>query len=166
MGDAIPKAINNIIIETVDEELLNRIYFAINPHFNYKKIKLNNYVGYNDNKLGFVVEDENSNKAIPNFIFSSAQLNIIALSVFLSMALKQDWLNLDTILLDDPIQNMDDINVLAFIDVLRHILDDTDKQIIMSTHDERLFYLMQKKFRMYDPIFYKFVDYGKAEIVK
>lgn len=55
----------------------------------------------------------------PAFTFSKAQVNIVAISIFLSMALRQQCTKLNTILLDDPMQSMDDLNIISFIDVLR-----------------------------------------------
>lgn len=80
--------------------------------------------------------------------FSAAQLNILSLSVFLARALhaKDDkGAPLDLIMIDDPIQSMDSINVLAMIDLLRNVSVKFDKQIIISTHDENFFGLLQRK---------------------
>ena len=67
--------------------------------------------------------------------FSAAQLNILSLSVFLANALHatdKSGAALDVILIDDPIQSMDSINVLATIDLLRNVSERFDKQIIIS----------------------------------
>src|SRR5690606_3314057 len=99
----------------------------------------------------------------PEYLFSSAQLNTFGICMFLSMALRQKWLDFDTILIDDPIQNLDDINVLSFIDFLRGLLDskNSKKQIILSTHDERFYDLMLKKFKDYKIKTFRFESYGK-----
>jgi len=82
--------------------------------------------------------------------------------MFLSMALRQNWLNLDTVLLDDPIQNLDDINVLSLIDLIRGLLDlKTGKQVIISTHDERFYNLVKRKFSDYKLKAFKFELYGR-----
>lgn len=52
---------------------------------------------------------------------------------------------LDVIMIDDPIQSMDSINVLSMIDLLRSISIRFNKQIIISTHDENFFELLQRK---------------------
>lgn len=83
----------------------------------------------------------------PCYIFSTAQNNVLAISIFLSFAIQQNWSNLNTIFLDDPVQNLDDINVHSFVDILRSIISQTDKQIFISTHDERVFNFMLKKLR-------------------
>ena len=69
--------------------------------------------------------------------------------------------------MDDPIQYLDSINVLSFIDLLRTIIIDKtlNKQVVISTHDEVFLDLLKKKF---DPGFYRarfleFDSYGKIK---
>ena len=66
--------------------------------------------------------------------FSSGQLSGFVLSFLFAMN-KQYISNDDIgfILIDDPVQTMDDINISSFIEVLRN--DFSDKQIILSTHE-------------------------------
>jgi len=53
--------------------------------------------------------------------------------------------NLGCIFIDDPIQALDDINILSMIDLLRNIAYSLDKQIILTTHDRNFFELLKKK---------------------
>jgi AAA15 family ATPase/GTPase len=67
---------------------------------------------------------------------------------------------------DDPIQNMDDLNVIAFIDILRNYLDtdnnsQTKKQIIISTHDQDFYKIMVKKFRFINKKSFEFIGYSE-----
>ena len=48
-------------------------------------------------------------------------------------------------LLDDPIQNMDDFNVLGLLDLLRGLVP--DRQFVVSTHDEQIGELIRRKLR-------------------
>lgn len=67
---------------------------------------------------------------------------------FLAKALnaKDDSGNsIDCIFVDDPIQSMDSINILSTIDLLRSIVVNQKKQIILSTHDENFHNLLKKK---------------------
>lgn len=50
-----------------------------------------------------------------------------------------------SIFIDDPLDHFDDINILGFVDLIRSILESTDYQIIMSTHDEKAFRILQRK---------------------
>ena len=40
------------------------------------------------------------------------------------------------LLIDDPVQSMDELNVSAFVDLLRNEFN--DYQVIVSTHEERI----------------------------
>lgn len=86
----------------------------------------------------------------PYQYFSEAQKNIINLSLFLSNTLSQNWSGFRTIFLDDPVQHFDDLNAYAFLELLKSLILDNDKnerkQIIISTCDNRLFNLIREKF--------------------
>lgn len=56
-----------------------------------------------------------------------------------------------TICIDDPIGHFDDMNILGFTDMIRCILEKQDCQIIMSTHEEKVYQIMKRKL---DPNFY------------
>ena len=47
--------------------------------------------------------------------------------------------------MDDPIQALDDINILSMIDLLRNVAFTLNKQIVITTHDLNFFKLLQKK---------------------
>jgi hypothetical protein len=55
----------------------------------------------------------------PAEFFSSAQMNVLAITIFLAGALRQRWSGLRTIVIDDPVQQMDEMNVCAFLDLIR-----------------------------------------------
>jgi DNA repair exonuclease SbcCD ATPase subunit len=77
-------------------------------------------------------------------VLSAAQLNALAVSLFLALNLEERS-NLEVALLDDPVQNMDDLNVLSLIDVLRTLR--SRRQIVLTTHDVVLAQLLQSKLR-------------------
>ena len=74
---------------------------------------------------------------------------MLALSIFLSLAGSQRWSKLESIILDDPIQHLDDLDAVAFLENLptfalgRLTLK---RQILMSTCDLDLYLLMLRKF--------------------
>lgn len=76
-------------------------------------------------------------------IFSSAQLNAVAICIFLSLNISAGEARFA--LLDDPIQNMDDFNVLGLLDLLRSVSE--GRQVVVSTHDAQLGELMRRKLR-------------------
>lgn len=130
------------------EDLINSIYKKIDPHPTFKKVEFKVSFETDKPSLNILVSDRAGGMISPILYFSAAQTNILSLSVFLANALhaKDDKGNsIDVILVDDPIQSMDSINVLSTIDLLRSICLKFGKQIIISTHDENFFRLLQRK---------------------
>jgi DNA repair exonuclease SbcCD ATPase subunit len=82
----------------------------------------------------------------PASYLSEAQLNILALSIFLTRARYQRISELETIFIDDPIQQMDDMNAAAFVDVIVG-LSQVGKQIIITTCDQDFYRLVSFKMR-------------------
>lgn len=142
--DSLKMLINNFFYE----DLINSIYRKIDPHPAFKKVEFKADFDSDKPGLNIVVSDEAGRLISPILYFSAAQTNILSLSVFLASALhaKDDEGNpINVILIDDPIQSMDSINILSTIDLLRSICLQFDKQIIISTHDENFFKLLQRK---------------------
>lgn len=155
--------LNKKIINS-NKQLINSIFNKIYPHPYYRKIDFVFGENIKENKtLQIICYNENETESInPGYVFSSAQVNVVAISIFLSMCLYQNYTKLKTILLDDPIQHMDDINIISFIDVLRSSIGEEvlNKQLVLSTHDEKLYRLFMKKFRNYKIKAFKFITYG------
>jgi hypothetical protein len=86
------------------------------------------------------VENKTAN---PMLIFSTSQANITALSLFLALSLAAGQSALPFVLLDDPLQSLDDVNVLGFADLCRFIRE--ERQLILSTHDRRFADLLERK---------------------
>lgn len=99
----------------------------------------------------------------PSYTYSAAQINLIALSFFLGFAVQQHWSKLQCIFMDDPIQNMDDINIFGFVDVIRALCLNgaVRKQIFISTHDRKFINFMLKKFRMLRVFVLDYKGYGE-----
>ncbi|NNA84690.1 SMC family ATPase [Pseudomonas fragi] len=130
------------------EDLINVIYRKIDPHPSFKKVEFKPDFDSANPGLNIVVSDEDGILISPILYFSAAQSNILTLSVFLASALhaKDDQGNpIDVVMIDDPIQSMDSINILSTIDLLRSICLQFNKQVIISTHDENFFGLLQRK---------------------
>lgn len=130
------------------EDLINSIYRKIDPHPGFKKVEFKADFDSDKPGLNIVVSDGTGALISPILYFSAAQTNILSLSVFLASALhaKDNEGNpIDVILIDDPIQSMDSINILSTIDLLRSICLQFNKQVIISTHDENFFGLLQRK---------------------
>lgn len=142
--DNLKTLINNFFYE----DLINSIYRKIDPHPAFKKVEFKADFDSDKPGLNIVVSDGAGGVISPILYFSAAQTNILSLSVFLASALhaKDDEGNpVNVIMIDDPIQSMDSINILSTIDLLRSICLQFDKQVIISTHDENFFKLLQRK---------------------
>jgi len=148
--------LQRVITEQLENnKLVNWIYKLVYPHPHYKEIRMNG------DRNGINVKDITGN-VILDHLFSSAQLNILALSIFLGLGLTQNFSNWDQLFLDDPIQSMDDIKILSFIDVLRAISDSNfrKRSLIISTHDDNFAKLLAIKYRNKSLTQYNFIGYG------
>lgn len=83
------------------------------------------------------------------FSMSSGQLS--ALVVSLTLALNKVYgmnSNGGLLLIDDPMQSMDEMNIASFIELIRN--DFSDTQFILSTHESRISRLLQYKYLKYN----------------
>lgn len=162
--------------KTIDEffytDLINEIYRKIDPHPDYDSVEFKCEFGENKPRLQvFTIKRDvlgKKIKSIPALYFSTAQINILSLSIFLARALKAKDDNgepIDCIFIDDPIQSMDSINILSFIDLFRGIITSLGKQLIVSTHEENFHLLLQKKIpkELFKSKFIEFETFGKLK---
>ena len=130
-------------------ELITSIYRKIDPHPFFKTVSFECVFPEGERpRLEVYLYEAGSPQPIsPGLYFSSAQLNILSLSIFLAKALHVQYEGkpVRAILIDDPIHSMDSINVLSVIDLLRNISVKFDRQIILSTHDENFYELLKLK---------------------
>ncbi len=89
---------------------------------------------------------EESNLA-PDFTFSQWQLAAVAIWCLLSLykAFILNGSNLKCLLIDDPLQTIDDLNILNFINILRYEFWNT--QLIVSTHERNFDIIARYKFK-------------------
>lgn len=95
------------------------------------------------------VSDANSKHDILN-TFSSGQLSGFIISFLFAMNkiyIQKSSDDIGFILIDDPVQTMDDINIASLVEVLRN--DFSDKQLIISTHETDKENYMLYKFLKY-----------------
>lgn len=147
--------------------LINQIYNKIDPHPDFKGVEFKADFGSDSPRLDVLVTNSlNQQKLIPNLYFSTAQINILSLSIFLASALNSNEYN--CIFIDDPIQSMDSVNILSTIDLLRGIVATGEKQIVLSTHDENFHNLLQKKMPpdLFKSKFLEFETFGKVKQIK
>lgn len=134
------------------EPVLQRIYETCDPHPALKAVRLVSGMFRGRGHLGTVIEDpenENARSDDPARILSSSQINVLAVSLFLALNLTVRNLPLQCAILDDPLQSLDDLNLLGLVDVLRHVKD--QRQMFISTHDHRFGGLLRRKLRPVEP---------------
>lgn len=166
VSEHLTKQINSFFYEG----LINDLYRKIDPHPDYKKVIFKPDFSDSKPKLNVCVyQDKVDELIIPNLYFSTAQLNILSLSIFLAKALNakdEKGKSLDCIFIDDPIQSMDSINILSTIDLIRSIVVNHKKQIILSTHDENFHNLLKKKMpsNLFNSKFMELETFGKVKV--
>ncbi|MEM8937886.1 MAG: AAA family ATPase [Bacteroidota bacterium] len=150
-------------------KLISAIYQKIDPHPDYNQIKFNCDFTERSPRLQIYTIDKKGNESIPALYFSSAQINVLSLSIFLARALKAKKPNgdiVECIFIDDPIQSMDSINILSFIDLFRSIVVNLKRQLIVSSHEENFHLLLQKKIPsgLFKSKFISFDSFGKVRV--
>ncbi|MGG4468458.1 SMC family ATPase [Paenibacillus alvei] len=129
-----------------NKSIIQTYYRYLNPspsHFNNLYFEVNN----NEELYIKIIEDIKDKDeayqyfADANMVLSSGQLNVLALAIFIATNEAQNFSYFDFIAIDDPIQNMDDVNRFSICDVLGQL----KRQLIFSTHDQEFLNLFLKK---------------------
>lgn len=138
------------------EPTINKICQRLSPHPLFEEIRLN-VTSKRDGKEGALqiyagltggekdVGTESVQGVPPSSFFSEAQMNILALSIFLTCAIRQSWSGFRLIAIDDPVQQMDDLNANAFFDLIRGLVP-SGHQFLIATCDLRLYRMALEKF--------------------
>ncbi len=151
--DALEGATEKFVAQRLDSvsELLQRIYSRVHPHPTFRTIRLSSNFYYRRGRVTPYVSDPGSefDERDPFAVMSSSQINVVALSIFLALNLGIQKVPLKTLMLDDPLQSLDDINLLGLMDLIRRARE--HRQIVLSTHDSRLANLLKRKLRPVEP---------------
>ncbi|UCI23980.1 AAA family ATPase [Mesorhizobium sp. B2-8-5] len=135
---SLEKSVRRSAAEIVDERLasisplLNEIYQRLRPHANWRSI---DYSIRGDVRrfLSLKVGDDLN----PQFVFSSGQRRAAGLAFLLSVHLARPWSRWETLMLDDPVQHIDDFRALQLVEVLSS-LRQRGRQIVVAVEDEAL----------------------------
>lgn len=95
--------------------------------------------------IKFVADNQYDHDAI--HYLSSGQLSALVISFTLALNKVYGNQSLDLILIDDPVQTMDEINMASLTELLRN--EFSNKQIIISTHEEDVSRFLRYKFKKY-----------------
>ena len=132
------RSVKSVSGELIDERLaqisplLNELYQRLRPHFDWRSI---DYSIRGDVRrfLSLRVGDGLN----PQFVFSSGQRRAAGLAFLLSVHLARDWTSWRTLLMDDPVQHIDDFRALHLIEVLG-ALRLGGRQVVCAVEDEAL----------------------------
>jgi len=126
--------------------LLQRIYTRVDPHPAFKAVRFLTRVARGRGRLAAEISDPAAGRSSesPEHVLSSSQANALAVAIYFALNLGVRT-PLSAALLDDPLQSLDDINLLGLVDLLRRAKD--RRQLIVSTHDARFGRLLELKLR-------------------
>ncbi len=133
-------------------EPMQKIYRRLSRHSNIQSISLSNDGRTSQKASLLAVLDKKKQFNISN-ILSAGQLSVVSLSIFLTIAMGQRSLPFKCYFMDDPIQSMDDLNILSFVDLLRGEYNAKDSffdQLFITTCNEDLEDLFGHKMNTFD----------------
>ena len=147
--EALREAASAVVQERLREigPLLQGIWTRIDPHPAFRVVSFLSQVFRGKGQLFTRVSDpvEEKESEIPASVLSSSQLNALAVSVFLALNIGVPKPPLSVAMLDDPLQSLDDVNLLGLVDLFRRTRG--RRQLIVSTHDGRFGNLLCRKLR-------------------
>ena len=142
--DAASRTVANQILEeqfgTV-MPLLKELYRRLRPHPDWLEIEAD-FGGRVRASLNFVV----SGGGNPQFLFSSGQRRAAGLAFLLAIHLSRTWCRWNTLVLDDPVQHIDDYRALNLAEVLASIRR-TGRQVIVAVEDVALADVLCRRLR-------------------
>jgi DNA repair exonuclease SbcCD ATPase subunit len=144
MGVAgIRRGVNELVEERLAAlaPLLQSLYARLRPHVDWQEV---HYLlrGEVRRFLSLRVGD-NMN---PRFMFSSGQRRAAGLAFLLAVHLSRPWCRLDTLIMDDPVQHIDDYRALHLVEVLTGIRR-AGRQVICTVEDPALAQLLARRLR-------------------
>ena len=122
--DASAKTVaNQILTEQFDTvmPLLKELYRRLRPHANWAEIE-SDFGGKVRGSLNFTVGGHN-----PQFLFSSGQRRAAGLAFLLAVHLSRPWCSWRSLLMDDPVQHIDDYRALNLVEVLTQFAGRADR---------------------------------------
>lgn len=135
---ALHDAARRAVSETLDERLgrvqplMSELYQRLNPHPVWKEL---DYAIRGDVKRFMTLQVGGHRN--PQFIFSSGQRRATGLAFLLSVNLSLAWSQWKTIMLDDPVQHVDDFRAVHLAEVMGQLVR-RGRQIICAVEDAAL----------------------------
>ncbi|MFL6200828.1 MAG: AAA family ATPase [Thermoanaerobaculia bacterium] len=134
---------NQILTEQFDTvmPLLKELYQRLRPHTDWREIETD-FGGRVRASLNFTVGDGRN----PQFLFSSGQRRAAGIAFLLAIHLSRPWCRLRSLMLDDPVQHIDDYRALNLVEVLSAVRR-TGRQVIVAVEDPALADVLCRRLR-------------------
>jgi chromosome segregation protein len=143
INNAAKTVANEILTEQFDTvmPLLRELYRRLRPHADWTEIE-SDFGGKVRGSLNFTVGDGHN----PQFLFSSGQRRAAGLAFLLAVHLSRPWCKWRSLLMDDPVQHIDDYRALNLVEVLAAIRR-TGQQVIVAVEDTALANVLCRRLR-------------------
>lgn len=134
---------NQVLTEQFDTvmPLLKELFLRLRPHTDWRDIETD-FGGKVRASLNFTVGEGKN----PQFLFSSGQRRAAGMAFLLAIHLSRPWAKLQSLLLDDPVQHIDDFRALNLVEVLSSIRR-LGRQVIVAVEDPLLADLLCRRLR-------------------
>ena len=146
LSDTVKRVSNEVAWERLEslDPLMGEFYGRLRPHAEWQDI---HYRMRGDVRrfVSLTVGDER-NPLNPRFMFSSGQRRALGLAFLLAVHMSREWCKLRTLILDDPVQHVDDYRALHLAEVLSAIRR-ADRQIVCTVEDSALAGLLTRRLR-------------------
>ena len=143
IDNAAREVANQVVTEQFDTvmPLLKELYQRLRPHADWRDIEID-FGGRVRASLNFTVGDGRN----PQFLFSSGQRRAAGIAFLLAIHLSRPWCRLRSLLLDDPVQHIDDYRSLNLVEVLSAVRR-TGRQVVVAVEDSALADLLCRRLR-------------------
>jgi DNA repair exonuclease SbcCD ATPase subunit len=143
IDNAAREVANQVLMEQFDTvmPLLKELYQRLRPHTDWREIEID-FGGRVRASLNFTVGDGRN----PQFLFSSGQRRAAGIAFLLAIHLSRPWCRLRSLLLDDPVQHIDDYRALNLVEVLSAVRR-TGRQVIIAVEDPALADVLCRRLR-------------------
>jgi DNA repair exonuclease SbcCD ATPase subunit len=110
-------------------QAIQECFAVMYPHWHLNEV----VVG--DEPLGqiLVTDSRLPHGVEPTTYLSTGQANVLGLSIFMGIALRQRLLRIGIVCLDEPVQHLDDLHFLGFVSLLKRV--GLSRQVVLSTAD-------------------------------
>ena len=101
-------------------------------------------------------------KRLPSAVssLSESKLNALGFAISISNNVKCDT-TFDFLVIDDPVQSFDNSHASQIIDVIRTLIDEYDKQVILLSHDLNWINLVRAQCRTINGFYYEIINYSE-----